>query len=240
MPQDPFERVQVFLSETRVNPLALLLDLTTLLPESLLQRAIWLAQHASEDVLRAFLVHALAKRLPTRVDRIELTKQYPVPSGIVIKEVSIPEGKQAKRLIAKLSEEQRYEVFDQLLVTAEIETGAIEEAAVEPSPDETFRINPGGVASADPPDNMGGGGFSFSGGGGFESVGGAESESDDAGGFEAVDDGFESMPTAAEPPPSPSPQPATPTTTDETSERPDVVNLGFSNKDAADTRLKKH
>ena len=233
MPQDPFERVQLFLSETRVNPLALLLDLTTLLPESFLQRAIWLAQNASEEVLRAFLVHALAKRLPTRVDRIELTKQYPVPSGIVIKEVLIPEGKQAKRLIAKLSEEQRYEVFDRLLVTAEIETGAIEEAAVDPSPDEMFHIDPEKLGGED----MGGGGFGFAGGGGLESAGGSESGFDDAGGFEAVDDGFESLPAAAAPPPSPSPQPVT---TDETSERPDVVNLGFSQKDAADRRLKKH
>ncbi len=113
MPQDPLERVQTLLYAKRVNPLAILLDLSSVLPESLLKRAIWLAQNASEKVLRAFLVKALAKRLPARLDRIALTKKYPVPSGTAIKEVSIPEGKEVKRLIARLPEEQRHEVLDQ-------------------------------------------------------------------------------------------------------------------------------
>src|SRR5687767_235202 len=163
MPQDPFERVQVFLSETRVNPLALLLDLTTLLPESLLQRAIWLAQNATEDALRAFLINALAKRLPTRVERIQLTKEYPVPRGSAIKEVSVPEGKEAKKLIARLSDEQRYEVFDRLLFTAERRAGAVEEKEFDRTSDDVFDTSaePGGL-SIDPPDNQGGG-MSFSG-----------------------------------------------------------------------------
>lgn len=259
MPQDPFDRVQVFLSETRVNPLALLLDLTTLLPESLLQRAIWLAQNANESVLQAFLVRALAKRLPTRIERTELTKHYPVPRGTLIKEVSIPEGKRAKRLITKLSEEQRYEVFDQLLVTVETACGAVEEKMVERPSDDTFRIRErrsggvtdvGGEAAAIGPlddevfELEDGGGFEAV-DDGFESAGGAESESEDGGGgeFEAVDEGFEavpvdegfeSMPGPAEPP-SPSPQSAT---TDETGEQRDIVNLGFAHNDAADNTLK--
>lgn len=113
MPQDPLERVQTLLYTKRVNPLALLLDLTSVLPESLLKRAIQLAQNASEEALRAFLVQALAKRLPARTDRIELKKQYPVPAGTVIKEVSIPEGKEVKRLIARLPDQQRDEVLGQ-------------------------------------------------------------------------------------------------------------------------------
>src|SRR6185369_7540856 len=120
MPQDPFERVQVFLSESKVNPLALLLDLTKLLPEELLQRALWLATYASEEALRAFLIQALAKRLTSKAQRIELTNNYPIPEGTQIKEVSIPEGKEAKRLIGKLSEQQRYKAFNQILDNAEI------------------------------------------------------------------------------------------------------------------------
>src|SRR5262245_36134363 len=119
MPQDAVERVQVFLSKTEADPFALLLDLTKLLPESLLQRAIYLAKHTSKDVLRAFLIHELAKRLPTKKERIELTRTCPLPEGIDIKEYSVPEGKQAKRLLAKLSEEQRYEIFDRFFIALE-------------------------------------------------------------------------------------------------------------------------
>ena len=244
MPQDSFERVQVLLSETRANPLALLLDLTRLLPESLLQRAIWLAQNASDETLKAFLVHALAKRLPTRADRIELTNRYPMTAGTAIDDVLTPEGKEAKRLIAKLSERQRYEVFDQLFVA--VESGTT-----------------GGAASLDPPDIPGGRDLPFtvelpftgpvdedeeledfddeefeSDGGGFESVGHAESEDADGGGAEFdVDDGFEAVPSAAEPSPTSSPQSST---ADKTSEPRDVVNLGFAHNDAADNTVKPH
>lgn len=121
MPQDPLERVKTLLFAKRSNPLALLLDLTSMLPESLLNRAIWLAQNASEEALRAFLVNALAKRLPAKVERVELKKKYPMPAGVVIKEVSIPEGKEVKRLIARLPEEQRDEVLGEWF--DKIETG---------------------------------------------------------------------------------------------------------------------
>ncbi len=55
------------------------------------------------------------------------------------------------------------------------------------------------------------------------------------------DDGFEAMPSSIRPPPAPapSPQPPTSSVTEETSDRPDVVNLGFSQKHSADTKLKK-
>lgn len=215
MPQDPFERVQIFLSETRVNPLALLLDLTTLLPESLLQRALWLAQNASENVLQAFLVQALAKRLPARTDRIELKKQFPVPAGTAATEVSVPEGKEAKKLIARLSDEQRYEVFDRLLFTVERRTGLVEEKGLHPPADEKFF--PGGVASIDPPDSLGGGGgpasARFADDAGFEPVDDDGFESVDDDGFESIDDGGDE-------------------------ERRDIVNLGFSHADAADNTLK--
>lgn len=144
MPQDPLERVQTLLYAKRVNPLALLLDLTSVLPESLLNRALWLAQNASEEALRAFLVQALAKRLPARLDRIELKKKYPVPSGIVIDEVSIPEGKEVKRLIARLPEQQRQQVLGQWFETIETPPGmrAGKEAktkAIEDSTDTTYK-----------------------------------------------------------------------------------------------------
>lgn len=89
MPQDPIERVRTLLFETRVNPLALLLDLESLLPQSLVQHALALARNVDEDVLRA------------------------------IRSVSIPQGMEIKRLMTKLNDEQRQEVFEQLLVKAE-------------------------------------------------------------------------------------------------------------------------
>lgn len=117
MPQDPLERVQTLLFTKRANPLALLLDLSSILPESLLKRAILLARNANEEALRAFLVQALAKRLPARPDRIELKKKYPVPAGTAIKEVSVPEGKEVKRLMTRLSEQQRNKVLRQWFET---------------------------------------------------------------------------------------------------------------------------
>ena len=208
MSQDPLERVQLFLSETKVDPLALLLDLTTLVPESLLQRAIWLAENASEGPLQAFLVHALAERLPSRSERTQLEDQYPAFAGMSVADVSVPEGKEAHRLIAELSEEERYKVFDQMF------------AAIEPAfrldrqsrrPPETRSIDDdsGGVAAIDPPDNFGGG--------------------DEGGGFEAVDDGFESVD-----------EPLPQAVDDGFESKPDVVNLGFSQKDAADKKLQKN
>ncbi|HEX3184315.1 MAG TPA: hypothetical protein VHQ94_05950 [Pyrinomonadaceae bacterium] len=263
MPQDPFERVQVFLSESKVNPLALLLDLTTLLPEELLQRALWLATYASEEALRAFLIQALAKRLTSKAQRIELTNNYPIPGGTQIKEVSTPEGKEAKRLIGKLSEQQRYKAFNQILDNAEMQARAgmkasarpVEEKNTEPSPvpDELFGDMPrgggdvsskstigskdvksvedeGGFESFEPPVSTGGGGAAAS-DAGYDPGGGepqAAPAYDD-------DDGFESVTvpvTSSEPPPAPPPS-------GETSERPDLVNLGFSQQQPADTRLKK-
>src|SRR5689334_17035398 len=263
MPQDPFQRVQVFLSETRANPLALLLDLTTLLPEDLLRRAIWLAQHAGEDALRAFLIHALAKRLPTRVERIELAKQYPVPEGTQIEEVSVPEGKEAKRLIGQLSEQQRYQAFDQILRNAASETGAPEWKDHYGVPDDavlkgdyrgrreggdeaggatkSVEDESGGFEAFEPPEGAGGGGgFSFAGepadtggGGDFEFSGGAGSAASDAG-YESANGGGQKTDgdddgggfEAFEPPPPAEPQPtAAPI---EEPERPDLVNLGFS------------
>jgi len=133
MPQDTLERVQVFLSQTQANRFAMLLDLTKLLPESLLNRAIWLAKNSTRDAVTAFLIHALAKRLPTKSERIRLTNSCPLPQGIVVKELSLPEGRKAKRLIAQLSEEQRYLVFDQFFVTLEAKGGGGLERPLEPT-----------------------------------------------------------------------------------------------------------
>lgn len=209
MAQDPFERVQVFLSETKVDRLALLLDLTDLLPDSLVQRAIRLAEDVNYSELQVFLIHALAKRLPVKADRIELTKRYPIPAGSSVEEVSVPEGKQARRLIAKLDEEQRYEIFVQLLASIEIPHEA-KEISRGPLDETEFEV---------PATRYKGGGI----GAGLEP--GEE-------GFEAVDDGFESMPPSA-------PQSAG-DVLEQTSARPDLVNLGFSQKDAADTKLRKN
>ena len=224
MSQDPFERVRAFLSETKFDPLALLLDLTTLLPESLLQRALRLAQNTSDRTLQAFLIHALAVRLPSATERDELTNRYLLPAGTDVADVSDPVGKEAKRLIASLSEQQRYEVFDQLLSMAEPRNGEGRYSDIyrpkEDSkksfkrggrPPETKSVGEeyGGVASADPPENYGGVG-------GFEAVD-AGFEAVDDGGFEAVDGGYEAAPA----------------------EKPDVVNLGFSHRDTADKKVQK-
>jgi len=119
MPQSPLERVQTLLFETRINPLAILLDLASLLPQSLVQQALALARNVNEDVLRALLVREIAKCLPAKTEQVKLTKEYPVPRGTAIKSVSVPEGKEAKRLIARLTDEQRHEVFEKLLEKAE-------------------------------------------------------------------------------------------------------------------------
>ncbi|HET7113011.1 MAG TPA: hypothetical protein VFI57_05170, partial [Pyrinomonadaceae bacterium] len=136
------------------------------MPEPLLQRAIWLARNAGEEALRAFLVHALAKRLPTRIDRIELTKEFPVPAGTAVKEVSIPEGKEAKRLIARLTEQQRYKVFDELLMSAETgkeidlyrfpQTKSARHTEPKSTSDEADE-----VTALDPPTSTGGGDFTW-------------------------------------------------------------------------------
>ncbi|HET8781797.1 MAG TPA: hypothetical protein VFM63_05245 [Pyrinomonadaceae bacterium] len=194
MPQDPLERMQSLL-ERRVNPHALLLSLVTLLPESMLQWATRVATYARDDTLRAFLLDALAKRLPDGSERTELTKDDPIPRGAAISEVTIPEGKEAKQWIAPLSEDERSSVFALLLSACEMNLGMV-------------------------PSRSGGAGFGFVG------------PDDD-------DDGFESMPSSIRPPPAPSPQPPTSSVTEETSDRPDVVNLGFSQQHAADTKLKK-
>lgn len=238
MPQAPLERVQLFLSETRVNPLALLLDLTTLVPDSLIQRALRLAENASDSALKAFLVHALAKRLPSRTDRIGLTNQYLLPAGTSENQVSVPEGKEAKRLIEKLSEEERHQVFDQLFAAIERDrktTDSLGRDRRSRRPPETKSIDDdfGGVAAIDPPDNVGGD-ESF--GSGFEAVDDGFESADEpqpqADGFEAVDDGFGSMPSST-------PQPSS-GVSEEKSSRPDVVNLGFSQKEAADKKLQKN
>ena len=279
MSQDPFERVQVLVSETTVNPFALLLDLTKLLPEDLLQTALWLATYVNEQTLRAFLIHALAKRLPSRAERIELTKNYRIPEGAQIKEVSIPEGKQAKRLIAKLPEQQRHAVFARILANAENQARAglgksarpAEDRIEVPSPvpDELFSDTPRGGGDASGKRAIGGkgmksvedegGGFEAfeppvtAGGGGGFSFGGEPADVGDEEGVELPgapqaaepayddDDGFESV-TVPQPPPTPEPQPAqpTPAASEATPEQPDLVNLGFSQQQPADTKLKKN
>ena len=251
MPQDTLERVQVFLSQTQANRFAMLLDLTKLLPDSLLQRAIWLAKNSTRDAVTAFLIHALAKRLPTKSERIQLTNSCPLPQGIVVKELSLPEGRKAKRLIAQLSEEQRYLVFDQFFVTLEAKGGGglqvdmfrktISDAGehtgtllrgkkkgakpkVEGIPI-VFDDQPGGVASVDAPDDQGGGGTAY--------ISPVEV------GYEPADDdeGFEAMPGSAAPPPTPAPQePAE--TGFEAAPRRDLVNLGFAHTTPADKKVK--
>ncbi len=92
---------------------------------------------------------------PHRSERTQLKDQYPAFAGMSVDDVSVPEGKEAQRLIEKLSEEERYKFFDQMF------------AAIEPAfrrdrqsrrPPETKSIDDdfGGVAAIDPPENVGG------------------------------------------------------------------------------------
>jgi len=217
MSQDPLERVQLFLSETRVDPLALMLDLTALVPESLLQRAISLAENASDRALRVCLVHALAERLPSRSKRNQLEDQYPAFAGMSVDDVSVPEGKEAQRLIEKLSEEERYKVFDQMFAAIE-PAFRLHKQSRRPQETKSIDYDFGGVAAIDPPENVGG------------------SDAESAGGFEGVDDGFESVDE-------PLPQAVDDgfeAVDDGLQSKPDVVNLGFSQKDAADKKLQKN
>jgi hypothetical protein len=214
MPQDPVERIQALLFEDRVNPHALLLDLVPLIPESMLEWAARVVMYASDDRLRGFLIDALAKRLPSS-ELTQLTKDHPIPRGAAIADVTIPEGEEAKEWIAQFPEDSRYAVFAVLLSACEPRVGMVEKG--------------GGVASVDPPDNVGGEGeFGFA--SGEARFAGRTTDDDDDDGFEAVgpvdeeetksvedDSGFQ----VAEP------------------DRPDVVNLGFSQKHAADRKLQK-
>ncbi|HKR10689.1 MAG TPA: hypothetical protein VJT15_01435 [Pyrinomonadaceae bacterium] len=111
MPQDPLERVKTLLFAERVDPIGLLLDVTSMLPKSLLKRAILLAQNASEEVLRAFLLAALAKEFPKERDLIKLTKEHPIPPGWRIETVTIPQGKELERLLARVAEPERQQLL---------------------------------------------------------------------------------------------------------------------------------
>lgn len=231
MSQDPLERVELFLSETRVDPLALLLDLTTLVPASLLQRAIRVAENASDRALQVLLVNALAKRLPSGSERTELENNYQPFAGMSVDDVSVPEGKEAQRLIEKLSEEQRYKVFD--LMFAAIER-SLHRYTKSRRPPETKSIDDfGDVATIYPPENVGGSQAASDGGfeavdDGFESVGSEPLPQAVDAGFEAVDDGLEAIGDGLE------------AVGEEVESKPDVVNLGFSQKDAADKKLQKN
>jgi hypothetical protein len=243
MPQDPLERVQTLLYATRVNPLALLLDLTTLLPESLLKRAILLAQNASEEVLRAFLVQALAKRLPAKPDRIELKKQYPVPAGTVINEVSIPEGKEVKRLITRLPEQQRDEVlgqwFDKIETPVAARKSAKRSKSTAPGAEDlSFNLpmtGGGNWAVVEPADILRGGDDVGGGSSEVSSVGPVDSESKPKkkkGGGAAYSMIRVPRSPAFEDVESPKEE-----SSSETEEHTDIVNLGFSHADAADRKL---
>lgn len=205
MPQDPFERVKVILSETSSSPWGVLFDFAILLPESLFQKASQLAWNNNNHALIDFLIRASVRR------------QYGADK--TKEDASSRAREEAKRLIAKLSEEQLHEtveVFEQLFVWAKSKlpeptigsaTRIIREDDSPPSP--PTHDEPGGVASVDPPDNTGGGGFEAV-DDGFESVGGEELEEANGGGGGSAD----------------------------TTERRDIVNLGFSHNNAADKTLK--
>lgn len=241
MAQDPLERVYTIL-EKRVDPFALLLDLASLLPESLLKQAIWLAEHASGGSLQAFLVRQLAKNLPTKIERVELTKQYPVPNGSVLKDVSIPEGKDVKRLVAKLDEQQRREIFEQILNQAG-ENVSVPETPLVKGPDDSagewvFRGGlTGTLPAASKADvellNTGAGGSSWGGEAVFvESV--AESVVP-----EGLPDEEETRGAAASvirAPPGPRMNYETPAANKDEA-RTDLVNLGFADASAADKRV---
>ena len=181
MPLSPVERIQALLFEDGVNPHALLLDLVSLIPESMLEWAARCANHARSDRLRDLLTDALAKRRSGKIT--ELT------------DVTTPEGKDAREWIAQLSDDDRDAVFAVLLSAAEPRMGMVE----APGP---TRFPESGADDEDDDDD------------GFESVAPAGREETK---YVEDDSGFES---------------AAP-------ERPDVVNLGFSQKHAADTKLQK-
>lgn len=228
MPQDPLERVQTLLFEKRVNPLALLLDLTSYLPKSLLERALKLAQNSNEEALRAFLIRALAQHLPKR-KYSALTKKYPVPEDTDISAVSIPEGKQAQQLIARLTEEQRKETLGQWFDEMEVKI-----VARDPKRGRVFkgarRNKPPDVSSAFyPPVGEVAAGASIV---GPVDVEGNPIETDRSAAYSMI-----RVPRVATEEPGPfavKEGELVPTKT----ERNDIVNLGFSHGDAADKTLK--
>src|SRR6185295_17725639 len=120
------EKIQDLLFEQRSPSVADLVDLATCLPDSLLARAIWIARNVKEPLLQALLIKVLAGRLPTGPERRELLREYPVPRGSTVKDVSIPAAKEACRLISQLTFEQRYQVLDQFLCQMEVITGVLE------------------------------------------------------------------------------------------------------------------
>ena len=249
MTQDPLERVKTRLYAQQVNPLALLLDLTSMLPQSLLKRAIWLAQSASEELLRAFLVQALAKEFPKKRDLIKLAKEHPVPSGSAIREVTVPEGKEVKRLLARVTEVERRETLGQWFDT--IETSSLHDATARSAK----RSKP--AAAPSPTDWTLD--LPMTGGGSFEVVGPADiyTGSDDEGGAMPAGGADISFvgPVDIEGKPKKKknggaaasmirvPRSATvgaqpEATSRGAEERTDIVNLNFSHADAADIKVK--
>ncbi|HEX6046439.1 MAG TPA: hypothetical protein VFZ22_18230 [Pyrinomonadaceae bacterium] len=221
MAHDPLYQVENIVFERRVNHLALLLDLSPLLPDRLLKRAIWLARNADEAALRAFLVRALARRLPTKVEQIKLRREHPVRRGMLIREVSIPEGKQVKRLMTRLSEEQRHEILERLLEAVEKRKHKSasrqhkQQQQQQQQEGDVYRVQVGRRLDE----------FGDSGGGGSASF---------------WRDISENLPrtAASSQPPKPSPAAAsviTPTPPPE--ERTNIVNLGFAHRSAADKTL---
>jgi hypothetical protein len=136
-------------------------------------------------------------------------------------------------LIAELSEEQRFKVFDQLFAaidrrresTMDVFWSFRRRQRRRPPETKSIDDDSGGVAAIGPPENVGGSDAPSDAGfeavdDGFESVGDEPLPQTVDDGFEAVDDGFEAIDDGFE-------------------SKPDVVNLGFSQKDAADKKLQK-
>jgi hypothetical protein len=116
---NPTDKVNRLLFEAGKPSLALLLDLATLLPESLLETAIALARAGKEPRLRAFLLRALAKRLRP-LERKQVMLDITLPVGVKQSDLCLPEGKQLRRLMTRLTNKQRVETFSRLFELLEV------------------------------------------------------------------------------------------------------------------------
>lgn len=113
MTEEVTQKIRKILFSEGPGSLAWLLDLAPLVPESLLVQAIVLAKKIADPILRGLVMAILAKRLPKSKKDILLEGIY-VPPASQKKQFTVAEGARACRLMAKLPEEERYELFAEL------------------------------------------------------------------------------------------------------------------------------
>ena len=193
------------LFEQRSANLTLLLDLYPLIPESLIDRALWLCDRARDEKHRELLL----KLLRARRKGIKLTGDSPLTRSLR-RQIARPASKRARLIIEPLASHERVELFEKIFFEIEREKGLIGETAIE-------RTVHRRTARAKPPDKIA---LTF----------GAPPEETGGGGIEEIAKGVPAdllEPSAAAPPPQ-APAPA------KAEVPPDIVNLGFAHTDAVD------